>query len=65
MDAEPTDKQIADAAEDWWLHFVTPESGYEGGWRQRNDMIRSRKRKLESLLRARHGGSRRERPRGR
>ncbi|MGD9726480.1 MAG: hypothetical protein AB7L09_02950 [Nitrospira sp.] len=45
------DKEISEAAKDWWRHFTTPESAYEGGWRQRNDMIKARKRKLEALLR--------------
>jgi hypothetical protein len=62
MSKKPTDKEVADAAGDWWEHFVTPEKGFEGGWKQRNDMVDSRMRKLRDLLRARHGGSRQKRP---
>lgn len=45
------DKKIAEAAKDWWRHFTTSQFKYEGGWRQRNDMIEARKRKLHDLLR--------------
>ena len=48
---KPTDEEIAAAAKDWWSHFTTPQSGYEGGWKQRNDMVEARKRKLNDLLR--------------
>ena len=45
------DKKIAEAAKEWWRHVTTPQNKYEGGWRQRNDMIDARKRKLHDLLR--------------
>jgi len=54
----PSDAEIAAAAKDWWNHFTTPQSGYEGGWKQRNDMVESRKRKLNDLLRRACGSSR-------
>jgi hypothetical protein len=56
------DQQIADAAKEWWLHFITPDKGYEGGWKQRNDMVEARKRKLNDLLRRACGSSRNKRP---
>lgn len=49
--SDDLDKKIAEAAKDWWRHFTTAEKHYEGGWRQRNDMIAAKQRKLNGLLR--------------
>ena len=54
--AEDLDKQLAEAAKDWWRHFTTPSSDYDGGWRQRNDMVEAKRRKLNALLRQSCGG---------
>ena len=53
---ENKDAEIAAAAKDWWQHFTTPENLYEGGWKQRNDMVEARKKKLHALLRQVCGG---------
>jgi len=47
--------EILNALKDWWLHETTPEKFYEQGWRQRNDMVRKRRRELYRLLREEWG----------